>query len=140
MITFEVEQELVPKTDQYAPERLARIGQAVAARVPNAPRGTIGVSFVDDPEIQRLNRLYRQKDKVTDVLSFAADFGEQTGYLGDVIISYAQAVRQADGDTELELVDLLVHGVLHVLGYDHEEPQDAALMFPMQDAIVADVL
>ena len=140
MITFDVEQDLVPEEHRYAPERLARLAQAVAAHVPNAPRGNVGVSFVDDHEIQRLNRVYRQKDKVTDVLSFASDFAEQTGHLGDVIISYAQAVRQADGDIELELTDLLAHGVLHILGYDHEEPQDAAVMFPLQDAIVADIL
>lgn len=141
MIVFDVEQDLVPVEHQLTHSRLASLAGAVVRRVPLEPRGTIGLSFVDDQEIQRLNRVYRDKDKVTDVLSFASDFAEQTGYLGDVIISYAQAVRQAaDGDIELEITDLVVHGVLHVLGYDHEEAAEAAVMFPLQDAVVADVL
>ncbi|MCR4311768.1 MAG: rRNA maturation RNase YbeY [Candidatus Uhrbacteria bacterium] len=140
MITFDVEQDLVPAEHRLTDVRLASIAHEVASRVSGADRGTIGVSFVHDDEIQRLNRLYRQKDKVTDVLSFAGDFVDQTGHLGDVIIDFDQAVRQADGDIELELTDLLVHGVLHVLGYDHEVPTDAAEMFPLQDAIVARVL
>ena len=139
MITFEIEQDLVPKSSRLSGERLAAIAHAVSMRE-GADCGTIGVSFVDDTEIQRLNRLYRNKDKVTDVLSFASDYVEQTGHLGDVIIDFAQAERQAEGDIELELTDLLVHGILHVLGYDHEEPTDAERMFPLQDAIVADVL
>ena len=103
--------------------------------------GTIGVSFVDDNEIRRLNRLYRQKDAVTDVLSFASDFAEQTRYLGDVVVSFDQAIRQSEAeDIELELVDLIVHGMLHILGYDHEKPDDAAVMFPLQDSLVANVL
>lgn len=141
MITFDLEHDLVPSEHRVSAERLAAIANAVAARVSHANRGTIGVSFVDDGEIRRLNRLYRGKDAVTDVLSFAADFGEQTGQLGDVVIAYDQAVRQAqDGDVELEIADLLVHGILHVLGYDHEVPEDAAVMFPIQDAIVAEIL
>lgn len=139
MITFDVEQGVVPAEYQLSPDRLAAIADAVAARE-GSERGMIGVSFVDDGEIQRLNRLYRGKDAVTDVLSFASDFAEQTGNLGDVIIDFAQAVRQADGDVELEITDLLVHGILHVLGYDHEIAADADEMFPLQDAIVAQVL
>lgn len=139
MITFDVEQDAVPLEHQLSPSRLAAIASAVGARE-GSERGMIGVSFVDDAEIQRLNRLYRGKDTVTDVLSFASDFAEQTGNLGDVIIDYAQALRQADGDVELEITDLLVHGILHVLGYDHEVPADAEEMFPLQDGIVADAL
>lgn len=139
MITFDVEQGTVPSEYQLSPSRLAAIANAVGTRE-GTERGMIGVSFVDDGEIQRLNRLYRGKDSITDVLSFASDFAEQTGNLGDVIIDFNQALRQADGDVELEITDLLVHGVLHVLGYDHEIATDADKMFPLQDSIVADVL
>ncbi len=140
MITFELEQDLVPQEYRLSDDRLAAIAHVVAERIEAAGQGTIGVSFVDDGEIQRLNRVYRGIDKITDVLSFAGDFVDQTGYLGDVIIDFEQAQRQADGDVELELTDLLVHGILHVLGYDHEAPHEAEIMFPLQDAIVADVL
>ncbi len=64
-----------------------------------------------------------------------------SGQLGDVLISYPQAVRQAEeGDVELEIADLFVHGVLHILGYDHEVAEDADVMFPLQDKLVAEIL
>lgn len=140
MIDLDVVDDIVP-AGEALPELMYRaIAEAVSARFPDVA-GVIGVSYVDDGEIRRLNRMYRGKDSVTDVLSFASDFVEHTGTLGDVVISYAQAVRQAEeGDVELELVDLIVHGILHVLGYDHEEPADAAIMFPIQDSLVATIL
>lgn len=140
MITFEIDDENVPENDRFSADRLAKIAHAIANGVPGRPTGVLTLSFVDDKEIRRLNRMYRGKDKVTDVLSFPSGDAELSGYIGDVIISYDQAVRQAEGDVELELTDLLVHGILHVLGYDHEKPEDAALMFPLQDKIVAEVL
>lgn len=140
MITFELDQSLVPLHDRYTPERLQALAEACDEHLPKPVTGVITVSFVREEEIRRLNRMYRDKDKTTDVLSFPSGDAELSGYLGDVIISYDVAVGQAEGDVELELADLLVHGVLHVLGYDHEEPQDAEVMFPLQDAIVAEVL
>ncbi len=140
MITLDVSDECVPESHRWTSDYIGTVCAAFADRFPNV-QGTIGVSFVDDEEIRRLNRLYRLKDAVTDVLSFASAFAEQTGSLGDVIISFPQAERQAEaGDIELELTDLLVHGMLHVLGYDHEVADDAAVMFPLQDALVAQIL
>lgn len=140
MITLDVEDDLVPDIEKFPEEKYAQIATAVSARFEDV-EGVIGISYVDDEEIRRLNRLYRQKDAVTDVLSFASDFSEHTGALGDVVISFDQAVRQAEeGDVELELADLIIHGILHVLGFDHEEPADAAEMFPIQDALVSQVL
>ncbi len=140
MIELDVVDDIVPAGEALPETTYHKIAEAVSARFSDLG-GVIGVSYVDDGEIRRLNRMYRGKDAVTDVLSFASDFVEHTGTLGDVVISYAQAVRQAEeGDVELELVDLIVHGVLHVLGYDHEEPADAAIMFPIQDSLVATVL
>lgn len=140
MITLDVTDDLVPAGEALPELKYQQIADAVSAKFPDVS-GVIGVSYVTDGEIQRLNRMYRGKDAVTDVLSFASDYVEHTGTLGDVIISYAQAVRQAENDdVELELVDLIVHGILHVLGHDHEEPADAARMFPLQDSLVASVL
>lgn len=140
MITLDVEHGVVPEDSQLPDEKYHRIGEVFAKKFPDI-HGAIGLSYVDDAEIRRLNRLYRQKDAVTDVLSFASDFSGQTGMLGDVVISFDQAVRQSeDGDIELELADLIVHGMLHVLGYDHEVAEDAAIMFPIQDSLVAKIL
>jgi len=91
------------------------------------------VSLVDDAAIRRLNRTYRGKDRPTDVLAFALREGRRTpgddALLGDVVISLDTATRQARArgvDTAEELRTLLIHGVLHLLGYDHERSAAAA--------------
>ncbi|MFZ2681891.1 MAG: rRNA maturation RNase YbeY [Patescibacteria group bacterium] len=141
MISFDVYQTVVPAAFRLTRSRLAKISQAFAKIVSDQAEGQVEVSFISDDEIRRLNRMYRGKDKVTDVLSFAAGDGGVSGQLGDVLIAYDQAARQAeDGDIELELADLLVHGLLHLMGYDHEEAEDAEVMFPLQDLLVAEIL
>ena len=141
MIKLVVNQRLLPTKHRLSRARLTKLSKAFAQHVPEQATGEVEVTFVADPEIQRLNRMYRGKDKVTDVLSFASSQQGLTGQLGDILIAYDQAVRQAaDGDIELELADLIVHGLLHLLGYDHERPADADTMFPLQDAIVAEIL
>jgi len=85
------------------------------------------VSLVDDATIRRLNRTYRGTDRPTDVLAFAMREGARTpgdqAVLGDVVISLDTATRQASErgvPTAEEVRTLLIHGVLHLLGYDHE--------------------
>ena len=104
---------------------------------------SLSVCLVADDAIRALNREHRDLDEVTDVLSFprrrprsAASGMERE--LGDVVISIAQARRQAAeaGVTELEeLTSLVVHGVLHLAGFDHET--DAGEMFERQDRLLA---
>jgi probable rRNA maturation factor len=92
------------------------------------------VVLCDDAYIYPLNRDYRGKDKATDVLSFAQREGEfalANDILGDVIISIETAQRQAQerGHTvEKEIRILLIHGILHLLGYDHIEDDEAEEM------------
>jgi probable rRNA maturation factor len=97
----------------------------------------LSLSLVDDPQIQELNREHRGKDKPTDVLSFPlyeageASRGDGERLLGDVVISIETARRQAadyDAPLQNELYRLLIHGILHVLGHDHEEPAQRAAM------------
>lgn len=141
MISFDLNQALVPVAHRLSKASLAKLAKALAEYVPDQAVGQVNISFVSDAEIKRLNRMYRSKDKVTDVLSFESGNLATTGQLGDVLIAYDQAVRQAEnGDLELEIADLLVHGILHLLGYDHELPIDAEEMFPLQDKIVARIL
>jgi probable rRNA maturation factor len=94
-------------------------------------RGRLTVCFVDDLEIARLNKKFRGKPKPTDVLSFSANGVNGTGfprnhrdnYLGDIAISPETAKRNAqrDGRTlDDELRVLILHGVLHLMGHDHE--------------------
>jgi probable rRNA maturation factor len=78
------------------------------------------VAVVADARVRALNRRYRSKDRVTDVLSFAA---EERGELGDVVIAAgvaARQARQAVHSLSVELRVLALHGLLHLLGYDHE--------------------
>ena len=98
----------------------------------------VGVRFVADDEIRALNREHRGKDVVTDVLSFPIDGIDELPpgldrQLGDVVISPAQAARQATEGTASELRTLLVHGLLHLLEYDHEI--DDGVMLARQDAL-----
>ena len=78
------------------------------------------VVLISDPVMRGYNNRYRMQDKSTDVLSFPGD----TGYLGDVLIStetaYAQVLRSKSLDLDMNLKRLALHGLLHLLGYDHE--------------------
>jgi len=106
----------------------------------------LSLALVGDEEMQRLNRDYRGKDRTTDVLAFAQREGEPNavaahGLLGDVVISVPTAMRQAferSHSVERELAELLVHGILHLLGYDHERsPAEARKMFAKAREVVA---
>jgi len=96
----------------------------------------LSLLLTDDAGIQTLNKAYRDLDKATDVLSFpqdedAVNESEDT-LLGDVVISVETAARQAEEhhlSFNEELILLAIHGILHLLGYDHERsPQDARIM------------
>jgi probable rRNA maturation factor len=140
MLSFIVDDSLVPVAHRLSASAYLALSQAFLHLLPSS-HGDISVIFVTPGEIRRLNRMYRGKDTVTDVLSFAHEKHPVIDDIGEVLICYEKAVAQAtDGDIELELTDLVVHGALHVLGYDHEEPLDASVMFPLQDAIVQYVL
>ena len=84
------------------------------------------VAFVSDRKMKELNRFFRGKDKTTDVLSFpfeADEFFYEDNNLGDIVISAEQAQKQAaeiNLDYETEIKQLILHGVLHLCGYDHE--------------------
>jgi probable rRNA maturation factor len=87
---------------------------------PARARGSLTVAIVPDGRVQRLNRRYRGRNSATDVLSFPAD---ERGILGDVVIASGVARRQARAaghSLQTELRVLALHGLLHLLGYDHE--------------------
>jgi len=108
-----------------------------------APPYEVSLVFTDSEAVRQLNRDYRGIDEPTDVLAFyllpqkeEADDSfalppDGVTRLGEVIISYPQAVEQAKEQghaTEKELALLIIHGILHLLGYDHEEPEEEAKM------------
>jgi probable rRNA maturation factor len=88
----------------------------------------VDLYLTKSPEIKALNKRYRGKNKATDVLSFPSG---QNGLLGSIIIDVQTAKKQAKfykHSVRRELQELFVHGVLHLLGHDHEKPEDAAKM------------
>ena len=109
---------------------LRRLAERVLAAVGEAP-SELSLDLVGDGRMRRLNREYRKKDRTTDVLAFAMrEAGSPVSVLlGDVVISVPTAQRQAkEGGRSLseELAWLLVHGVLHLCGYDHERSETEA--------------
>jgi probable rRNA maturation factor len=120
--------------------RIARSARALLVAI-GRPDATLSLTFVGDAAMRRLNREHRGKDRTTDVLSFPmyepfavpkrARAGEPELMLGDIIISVDVAVRQAAAyaaTLDAEIERLLVHGVLHLLGHDHEEAGERARM------------
>ena len=109
----------------------------------------VSVSFVSNAEIRRLNKSFRNKDSVTDVLSFpltsedgTIEIDAENGYvmLGDVVISIETAVKQANlygHSLSREIGFLTVHSMLHLLGYDHEtSPLDERIMREKEEAVL----
>ena len=111
-------------------------------------RLSLSVSFVDADEIQRLNREYRDKDAVTDVLSFPQfdpyeymqDWDEVA--LGDVVICEERAKQQAEEyghSYERELIYLFVHSCFHLLGYDHETEEEKTVMREKEEKVMTEL-
>lgn len=105
--------------------------------------GIVEVLLTDDTEMQALNSKWRNKDKPTDVLSFPSDGADMPGmqkFLGDIALGLGVAKTDADKlgrDFELHIMHLLVHGFLHLLGYDHMSAEDATLMEGLEAQILA---
>jgi probable rRNA maturation factor len=133
-------------------KRLQLLAQAALAAEAVAPPVELGIVVTDDGTVRRLNRFYRGIDKTTDVLSFAltedvadADFitpSDGVSRLGEVIISYPRAVAQAEErghSVEREIAWLLIHGILHLLGYDHQDDATEARMRQREKAILKEI-
>ena len=102
----------------------------------------ITVQLTDDNELRRMNKKFRGIDRPTDVLSFNQDcVNPETGslYLGDIVISLESASKQAKDVNRLlneECTLLALHGTLHLLGYNHANPQDKENMWRIQDKLM----
>ncbi len=109
--------------------------------------GALAIRFVTETEIAKLNKQYRGKARPTDVLSFAPNFpvvasGSEREY-GDLFICSAYAKREAKRrgiPFEEEIVRLMVHGTLHLLGYDHATDEEETRMFGLQERAIATIL
>jgi probable rRNA maturation factor len=137
-------------------ERLAAIARRVL-EAEGAPPAELSVTVTDDETVRSLNRGYAGEDAVTDVLSFSQREGEEfvtppgaIPPLGEVIIAFPQAARQAArpstgsgraaAGVQAEVARLLVHGILHLLGYDHAEPEEERRMRAREEVLLRGVL
>ena len=145
--------ELEPGT-QARLASLARDAVSTVLRLEGYRRDDVEVSvlYTDDRFIAQLNHQYRGVEGPTDVLSFAMDGTDAVddsvkveglpNVLGDVVISLEAAARQAAAEgqsLEQEVALLLVHGTLHLLGYDHGEPEKEAVMWKRQDEVLREL-
>ncbi|MDI3318073.1 MAG: rRNA maturation RNase YbeY [Bacillota bacterium] len=135
---------------------LERVGQRALERA-GVGAGELDVTVTGDEEVRRLNRLHRGVDRPTDVLSFPQYEPEEIRrlagsaaprareapplLLGDVVVSLPTARRQAGEyghSLEREMAFLVVHGTLHVLGWDHQEPEEEERMMAETEAVLAE--
>ena len=137
------------ETDWWkAEDELERIAQTVihgASQCLDAtpdPDSEVSLLFTDDAQVRELNRDYRQQDKPTNVLSFAAQEGggPATLMLGDMVLARQTIEREAgeqDKSRDDHLTHLILHGFLHLLGYDHETDEEAEIMEDLETRILA---
>ncbi len=134
MIEVELNQSSL-KGGQRIPIKLVqKVAGLISGELKVKKKWNISLAFVSDKKIKELNKSYRKKNSVTDVLSFGLD-----GESAEIVISYQQAKRQAKEQghsTRNEIVFLIVHGLLHVQGHDHEKPSEAKKMFGLQEKIL----
>ena len=143
MINFELNQQIGNPVD---PRLISRTLKQVDKNLKIKKNIQISVAFVDNQSIKKLNSTYRGKDQVTDVLSFSENDSQVTekffvdkNYLGEVIICYPRAVIQAKENKNSlsdEIKLLLIHGVLHLFGYNHEENKEASVMRSLENKIL----
>lgn len=138
-IYLEILEGFSSQTDSLALERAAE----TTCRYQSIPETSeLSIVITDNQHIHELNQQFRNVDAPTDVLSFPAEFTDpESGapYLGDVIISFPKAEAQATAgghSVSAELQLLVVHGILHLLGHDHAEPEEKEKMWKAQSEIL----
>ncbi len=127
--------------DKVEPARLRAAAQAALDQQRVKAQVELTIVVTSNAQLRALNRTFRQIDAPTDVLSFASaeTLQPDTVYLGDVVISYPKAKEQAKAGghpVEAELQLLTVHGVLHLLGHDHDTDAEKSVMWKAQAAVL----
>jgi len=142
MIFVEIDSKL---TELVQTSMIEKAGQTALKIASKTSDEDLTVEVTDDSHLRKLNMQFRSIDSTTDVLSFPSDETDpDTGrpYLGDIAISFPQALKQslqAGHSVEIELQLLTIHGVLHLLGYDHAEKITKAHMWKLQEAVLNDL-
>lgn len=123
--------------------QIKKLFAVIARAMPRLSRREVSLAFVDNATIKRLNRIYRHRNAITDVLSFAEAEGtpvpQSKQYLGEIIIAYPRARQQAGTNkysVQREIIVLLIHGFLHLVGFDHLRTRDAQKMTRWERRII----
>ncbi len=131
------------KPFRFSTEFIKKIQQAIPHVVPRYRRGVVSVAFVDNRTIKQFNKKYRNTDRPTDVLSFPelVNIKSQSTeeYLGEIIIAYPYARKQAAqrGNTiTAEISTLLVHGFVHLIGFDHTTKREEERMVRLERKVL----
>ena len=124
-------------------QRAIDLAQAAYAQlgVEAEPREVV-IAFGSDEEVHQLNRTYRGKDKPTNVLSFPTAGATDNGMIGDVILAYETCAEEADArgiDMSDHACHLALHGVLHLLGQDHEDDDEAEAMEELETRLLSSI-
>lgn len=142
MIKFHIEGN-ESQIDVDVKKAIHRVTKAVNRHQNIKGKHCISFILVNNEEIQKINASYRKIDAPTDVITFAMIDGEEQGVLpeelGDIFISCDKVKSQAKEYQHSEIREfsfLVIHGLLHSLGYDHQTPEDEAEMFKIQDEIL----
>lgn len=147
IVTLENAQEKITIPNEVT-ELVTKAMNIVATRHNLSATTEVDITLVTDEEIHELNKTYRQVDRPTDVLSFALDEGDEEPcllaeegehLLGDIIISAPTALAQAEEfghGLKREITYLAVHGILHLLGYDHMLDKDKKVMREEEEAVL----
>ena len=136
MIAWELNQSPLRGGQRLPRARVAHTMTACARALKLKRPAQVSIAFVSPRRMRALNRAWRGKDAVTDVLSFSLDEGT---IKGEIVLCYEQAARQAaqiGHSVRDELLLLIVHGVLHLWGYDHERQADTKKMFTLQERVL----
>lgn len=136
MIQAQVNQSILAGGQRLSEARLQQTLEACSRALDVKDDPTVSIGFVSESRMRTLNKAWRGKDRVTDVLSFAF---QDESVVGEVLLNYETASKQAremKHSIADELCFLIVHGILHVFGYDHAKARDAKRMLPLQEKIL----
>lgn len=140
MLTLDVIVESTLWNKNPDAETIVRDALAVAAKNTAPDNAEVAILLTDDSAIREINRQWRDQDKPTNVLSFpAAAAGKEAAHLGDIVIAYETLASEAAAENKPfahHLAHLVIHGYLHLLGYDHMTDADAARMEQLETTLL----
>ncbi len=135
------------KSHQTLRSKITQINRKATLLLTIPTRFTYSIVLTDSTSIQQINRDFRNIDRPTDVISFAYNddhdtFNEFSDEIGDIFINLDYVEKQAKDyghSVEREYLFLITHGLLHLLGYDHQNPSDEKVMFDLQKELLNDI-